>query len=365
MKIREVINHLEKKFPLSLQEDFDNCGIQCGDKEQEITGVLVCFDLFEEIIEEAISKKANLIISHHPLIVRTLLKRIEPTNRIGKIIFKAIENHLVIYSMHTNIDNANGGGNDLFAQKLGLMDVSVLSPKLSQYQKIVFYAPEDESSEVKDALFKIGCGVLGKYENCSYSTPGQGTFKPLKGAKPHIGDINYIEEVNEERVEMIFPAAIQRNVINTLYKYHPYEEPAFDIIRLENPSRDSGLGRVGKLPSPMEESDFFNYLKKALNINHIRFSGKLNRKIEKVALCGGGGASFIHEAMAFGADVYISGDFKYHDFFVPDNQMLIADIGHFEGEHFIKEIIYNEIKENFITFATSLSEIEKLKIQYI
>jgi len=365
MKIKEVINHLEKKYPLSLQEDFDNCGIQCGDKEQEITGVLVCFDLFEEIIDEAISKKANLVISHHPLIVRTLLKKIEPVGRIGKIIFKAIENHLVIYSMHTNIDNGCGGGNDVFAEKLGLKDISVLSPKLSQFQKIVFYVPEDESANVKDALFKIGCGRVGKYENCSYSTSGNGTFKPLKGAKPHKGEINYIEEVKEERVEMIFPASIQRNVIKTLYQYHPYEEPAFDIIRLENPSRDSGLGRVGKLATSMEESDFFDYLKKTLNINHIRFSGKLNRKIEKIAICGGGGASLINEALASGADVYVSGDFKYHDFFIPDNQMIIADIGHFEGEHFIKEIIYNEIKENFITFATSLSEVEKLKIQYI
>ena len=365
MKIKEVINHLEKKFPLSLQEDFDNCGIQCGDKEQEITGVLVCFDLFEEIVDEAISKKANLIISHHPLIIRNLLKKIEPTGRIGKIIFKAIENHLVIYSMHTNIDNGLGGGNDVFAEKLKLKDIAVLSPKLSQFQKIVFYAPEEESANVKDALFKIGCGILGKYENCSYSTPGHGTFKPVKGAKPFIGEINYIEEVEEERVEMIFPASIQRKVIKTLYQYHPYEEPAFDIIRLENPSRDTGLGRVGKLPFPMDKDEFFNYLKNSLNISRIRFSGKINRQIEKIAICGGGGASLINDAIASGADAYVSGDFKYHDFFIPDNQMLIVDIGHFEGEHFIKEIIYNEIKENFITFASSLSEVEKLKIQYI
>jgi len=361
MKIKEVLSHLEKKYPLYLQEDFDNCGVQCGDKEQEITGALVCFDPSIEVIEEAISLNVNLIISHHP-VLRNGLKKIEPTDRIGRILCKALENRVVIYAMHTNIDSAIGGGNDAFAKKLGLKQCAVLSPKESLFQKIIFFVPANDAGNVKNALFAAGCGTIGKYENCSFSSEGKGTFKPLEDANPYIGTVNRIEEVEEERVEMIFPNSIQRKVVETLYKVHPYEEPAFDIIKLENRCKSAGLGRVGNLPKPMKKIEFLEYVKEKMGVQYIRHSGELNRKIERVAVCGGGGASLIGAAMSTGADALVTGDIKYHDFFTPDNEMIIADIGHYEGEHFIREIIYNEIKENFTTFATALSEKERLKI---
>lgn len=361
MKIKEVLSHLEKRFPLYLQEDSDNCGVQCGDKERELTGVLVCFDPSLEVLEEALSLGANLIVSHHPLL-RNGIKKIEPTERVGKIICKAIENKMVIYAMHTNIDSAVGGGNDLFSEKLGLKDCAVLSPKEAIYQKIAFFVPADDAGKVKDALFAAGCGTLGKYEHCSYSVNGYGTFKPLAGSQPYIGTTNQLEEVEEERVEMIFPAAIQRKVVETLYRNHPYEEPAFDIYKLENRCREAGLGRIGKLPEPVEAKEFLNYVKEKMMVQHIRCSGDLSRPIERVAVCGGGGASLLQAAMSAGADAYVTGDIKYHDFLIPENQMLIADIGHFEGEHFIREIIYNEITGNFSKFATSISKVEKLQI---
>lgn len=364
MKIKEVLARLEKRFPLYLQEEYDNCGVQCGNKEQEVTGVMVCFDPSLEILEEAKSQNANLIISHHPLL-RTGIKKIEPVDRPGRIICKAIENKMVVYAMHTNIDSAVGGGNDVFAAKLGLKECSVLSPKESLYRKIVFFVPPQDSGKVKDALFSVGCGIMGKYENCSYSVEGSGSFKPLPDARPYIGQPLQIEEVEEERVEMIFPAAIQRIVVETLYRNHPYEEPAFDILKLENKSREVGLGRIGRLPVPMEQADFFKYVKDKMEVNHIRYSGTLNRKIDKVAVCGGGGSSLIHAAMAGGADAYVTGDIKYHDFLIPENQMIIADIGHYEGEHYIREIIYKEVKENFSNFAVSLSKVEKLGIYSI
>lgn len=364
MKIKEVFSYLEKKYPLYLQEDFDNCGVQCGDKEQELTGIMVCFDPSLEVIEEALEKKANLIISHHP-VLRNGLKKIEPVDRIGKILCKAIENKMVIYSMHTNMDSAKGGGNDLFAHKLGLKKCAVLSPKESLYQKIVFFAPSDNSVTIKDALFAIGCGVLGQYDNCCYSVEGSGTFRPLKGSSPFIGQINQVEQVEEERVEMIFPATLQRKVIETLYKVHPYEEPAFDIIKLENVSREAGLGRVGELPFPMEAEQFFAYIKDKLEINHIRYSGEIGRKISRVAVCGGGGSSLVQAALNAGADAYVTGDIRYHDFHLPEDKMIIADIGHFEGEHFIRDIIYTELTENFSNFAVSISQAEKLKIFHI
>ncbi|MDR2979767.1 MAG: Nif3-like dinuclear metal center hexameric protein [Bacteroidales bacterium] len=364
MKIKEILSHLEAKFPLYLQEDFDNSGIQCGDKEQEVTGVLVCFDPSPEVLEEAKEKGANLIISHHPLVF-TGLKKIEPVDRIGRIIFKAIENKQVMYAMHTNMDSAAGGGNDLFAQKLGLTNCEVLSPKDSLYQKVIFFIPENESAPLKNALFAIGCGCIGRYDHCSYQMTGFGSFRPLQGAQPHTGQVNNMELIEEERVEMIFPANLQRRVIDTIYKYHLYEEPAFDIVKLENKERKAGLGRVGFLPQAMDALQFLEYVKKQMDVNLIRYSGNMDKKIKKVAVCGGGGSSLIQVALRSGADAYVTGDIKYHDFYTPEERMMIADIGHFEGEHFIREIIYNEIKGNFITFATSLSTVEKLKIYNI
>lgn len=364
MKIKEVIHYVESKFPLYWQEDYDNCGVQCGDKEQEITGVLVCFNFSEEALELAIQRKANLIISHHPLIFKGIQK-IEPHNATGRLIFKAIENKLVLYSMHTNIDNGIGGGNQLFADKLGLKETKVLAPKSALFRKLIFFAPVNEEISIIDALFAVGCGTIGNYTNCSFRSEGIGTFQPNSSANPYIGKSDITEMVNEVRVEMIFPAAIQQKVIQTLYKYHPYEEPAFDIVSLENSISNIGLGAIGKLSAPMEVDIFFSFLKKQLSINHFRYSGKIDKKIEKVAVCGGSGGGFIRHAFSAGADVYITGDVKYHDFFLTDNQMIIIDIGHFEGEYFIKEIIYKELIEKFCNFATTIFEGEKSGITLV
>lgn len=262
MKIKEILSHLEQKFPLSYQEDFDNCGIQCGDKEREVTGVLVCFEMSDETIDEAISLGANLVISHHPLMLKRGITKIEPTNRVGRILCKALENRMVLYSMHTNLDSAPGGVNDLFAQKLGLQDVSVLCPQ-------------------------------------------------------------------------------------------------------EGPTDGVGLGRVGNLPAAMEAEDFLRSLKETFGVSAVHFYGDLGKPVQRVALCGGGGSSFIGAAQAAGADAYVSGDIKYHDFHTADRKMLIADIGHLESEQFVKEIIYNEIKENFTNFAVSFTKVEKMKIGII
>ena len=358
MQIKEVIHFLEQKFPLQWQEDFDNCGVQCGEKERNITGIVVCFDMSEAVIDEAIAKGANMVISHHPLIYKNGLKKIEPTNRVGRILCKALENKILLYSMHTNIDSGKEGGNVLFAQKLGLQKLSVLSPKENQFCKLVVFVPSESSLILKDALFRAGCGNMGNYSHCSYSCEGVGSFKPLAGANPHIGKQYRIERVEEERIEMVFPKNKKRQVIDTLYQNHPYEEPAFDIIALENMDREIGLGRVGLLPSPMAAKDFIHFVKEKLNLDFVRFSGNINTEIKRVAVCGGSGASFVYNALEAGADAFITGDLKYHDFFIPENKMLLIDIGHFEGEHFIREIMVSLLKENFNTFATHFTEVE-------
>jgi len=358
MKIKEVIQFLEQKFPLHWQEDFDNCGVQCGDAAREVTGIVVCFDLSEAVIEEAIAKGANMVISHHPIIYKNSIKRIEPTDRVGKILFKALENKVLLYSMHTNIDSGKEGGNVLFAKKLGLNNLSVLSPKENQFCKLIVFVPSENSILLKEALFKAGCGNIGNYSHCSFSCEGLGSFKPLTGSNPHIGHHNRIERVEEERIEMIFPKIKKRQIIEALYQHHPYEEPAFDIIALENLNREIGLGRIGELSKSMPVKDFIHFVKEKLDLESVRFSGTLNAEIKKVAVCGGGGASFVPDAISAGADAYITGDLKYHDFFIPENKMLLIDIGHFEGEHFIREIIVSLFKENFNTFAVHFTEVE-------
>ena len=358
MKIKEVIQFLEQKFPLHWQEDFDNCGVQCGDREREITGIMVCFDMSEAVIDEAIEKGANMVISHHPIIYKNGLKKIEPNNRVGKILCKALENKMLLYSMHTNIDSGKFGGNVLFAQKLELQKLSVLSPKEGQFCKLVVFVPSENSILLKEALFRAGCGNIGNYSHCSYACEGIGSFKPLAGANPHIGTHNRIERVEEERVEMIFPKHKKHQIIETLYHNHPYEEPAFDIISLENLNREVGLGRVGTLPKPMLAKDFILFVKEKLNLEVVKYSGDMNSEIQKVAVCGGGGASFVTDALSAEADAFITGDLKYHDFFIPENKMLLIDIGHFEGEHFIREIIVSLLQENFNTFATHFTEVE-------
>ena len=364
MTIKEVTIFLEKKFPLYLQEDFDNCGVQCGDVRQEITGAMVCFEMSEQVIDEAIAEGCNLVISHHPLILKRGITKIVPTDRIGAMICKALAHNMVLYSMHTNIDSGEGGGNDVFAEKLELQNIKVLEPHKGLYRKLVVFVPKENAEALKSALFEIGCGVQGNYDSCGYTVHGQGQFRPLEGAKPHIGVENKLEHVEEERIEMIYPTGLQRTVLQTLYEHHPYEEPAFDLLPLENESRTIGLGRIGELPQNMSVNQFLDYLKDKLGFTHCRYAGDTSKKIRKVALCGGGGSGFIDLAVASGADAYVSGDFKYHDFFKSHSGTLLVDIGHYEGEFFIKNIIHQQIKENFVNFAALISKMEKMEVKY-
>lgn len=364
MTIKQVTQYLEQKFPLYLQEDFDNCGVQCGDVWQEITGAMVCFEMSEQVIDEAIEKGCNLVISHHPLMLKRGICKIVPTDRVGAMICKALAHNMVLYSMHTNIDSGEGGGNDVFAEKLGLQNVKVLAPHKGLYRKLVVFVPTDHAEQLKNALFEIGCGVQGNYDCCSYTLEGNGQFRPLKGSKPYLGQENQVEHVEEERVEVIYPTGLQHAVIQTLYDNHPYEEPAFDLLPLENESRTIGLGRIGELPKEMKAADFLAFLKDKLQLPPFRYAGNTEQTIRKVAVCGGGGSGFIDLAIASGADAYISGDFKYHDFFKSHSGTLLVDIGHYEGEFFIKNIIFNLLNEKFTTFATLISKMEVLEVEY-
>ena len=363
MKVREITDAIEAFAPLHLQESWDNAGMQVGDADTEVTGVLLCTDVREEIIAEAIERGANLIISHHPLLFRGLKKVVGRTYQ-ERIVAQAIKHDICIYCAHTNMDSARGGVNFKMAEKLGLDDVQVLEPQQGTLRKLVVFVPDEYVEDVEQAMCDAGAGQLGNYDNCSYRTEGEGQYRALKGAIPFAGNVGEFHVEPEIRLEVLVHKALCGRVVAAMLKAHPYEEPAFDIIALDNVDRYAGLGVIGNI-EPMYARDFLERVKAAFEVEMLRFSGDLYKKVSRIALCGGAGVEFIGAAMAQGADVYITGDMKYHDFQGNEDRIILADIGHYESEHYTKEIFYDIIKKKNPTFAVDFARSEKNQVRYL
>lgn len=355
MKIKEIISKFEEFAPLAIQEDYDNSGLNVGNPENEITGVLLSLDVTEEVIDEAINLKCNLIVAHHPLIF-SKLKKITGSNYIERTIIKAIKNDISIYCAHTNLDQVNKGVSAKICEKIGLTNFKILSPKKEILQKLVVFVPSSHAELVRNAIFNAGAGNIGNYDCCSYNIDGQGSFRAGENTEPYVGKKGEMHFENEVRIETIFPVFLKNNIVNALLKVHPYEEVAYDIYKLENEWTNIGLGIIGELKKEMNEEDFLNLLKEKFDCKAIKHSELFGKPIKKVAVCGGSGAFLINSAKAAGADVYVSGDIKYHDYFLTEKKLIIADIGHFESEQFTKEIFYDIIIKNNPTFAVRFSE---------
>jgi len=362
--IKDVISCIENFAPPALQESYDNSGVQCGDTNQVATGALLCLDITKGVIEEAISKKCNLIIAHHPLIFSPL-KKLTGSNYVEQLIITALKNDITLYACHTNADNVKTGINHKIAQKLGLVNTQILQPKRGLLKKLVTFAPEKNAEAVREALFNAGCGQIGNYSDCSFNANGTGTFKGNADSNPFVGEKNKLHKEAETRIETIFESYKEKQVIEALLKAHPYEEVAYDIYSLDNKHPQIGSGMVGELPSEMEEKAFLLHLKDIFKANGIRFTAFLNKKVKKVALCGGSGSFLIKDAISAKADVFITGDFKYHQFFDAENKILIADIGHYETEQFTPEIFYEVISKKMPTFAAYLSHLNTNPINYL
>jgi len=364
MIVKSVCELIEEVAPLSLQESYDNAGLLVGDSQMEVTSVLICIDITEEVIEEAIQKKCNLIISHHPLIF-TGLKRITGQNLVQRCVIKAIKHDICIYAAHTNLDNVLSGVSGKMAEKLELINLQILQPKQNSLLKLVTYVPNNHAYEVKQALFQAGAGEIGNYDFCSFSVEGSGTFRANKKANPFVGSIDELHTEPEIRVEVVLPEYQKYNVLESLLKAHPYEEPAYDFIALQNTWNQVGAGIVGELVEPEDEIHFLNRLKLIFNAQAIRHTNLFGKKIKRIALCGGSGSSFLPDAIKANADIYISGDFKYHEFFDYQKQILIADIGHFESEQFTKDIFFEIITKKMPTFAVQISDSKTNPINYL
>jgi dinuclear metal center YbgI/SA1388 family protein len=335
-----------------------------GDSQMEVTAVLICIDVTENVIDESISKNCNLIVSHHPLIFSGL-KQITGQNEVQRCITKAIKNDIAIYAAHTNLDNVLHGVSGKMAEKIGLKNFQILQPKQDILLKLITYVPKIHSFAVREALFTAGAGQIGNYDSCSFNVEGIGTFRPNQNSQPFVGEINEFHSENETRIEVILPDYLKFKVLEALLKTHPYEVPAYDFIPLENSWNEVGAGVVGDLEIEEDELSFLNRIKLIFNVPTISHTNLLNKKIKRVALCGGSGSSLLSDAISAKADVFISADFKYHEFFKAENRILIADIGHFESEQFTKDIFFEIITKKMPTFAVQISDSKTNPINYL
>ena len=363
MKIAEIIQTIEDFAPLSYQESYDNAGLLIGDKMSTCTGVLICIDVLEAVLDEAIRKKCNLIVAHHP-IVFSGLKKINGNNYIERIVLKAIKNDIAIYACHTNIDNVQNGVNAIIADRLGLINRRVLLPSKNVLKKLYTYVPEVNKAMLMDQLFAAGAGNIANYSECSFSVAGVGTFKGNAQSNPVLGKKNVRSVEAEHKIEVIFPKHLESKIIKTLLHYHPYEEVAYEVISLDNHYQQIGSGMIAELKTAMPTKTFLAMLKQEMKAKCIRHTSLVKKKIKRVASCGGAGSFLLPNAIAQEADIFISGDFKYHQFFDADNQIIIADIGHFESEQFTVQLFNKIISEKFPTFAVRISTINTNPINY-
>ncbi len=364
MQLKNLVSFLETVAPLYFQEEYDNSGLLVGNGDMEVSGALVALDCTESVIEEAIKKGCNLVISHHPIIFSGL-KKLTGKTYVERAVIKAIKNDVALYAIHTNLDNVINGVNSRICEVIGLSGCTILAPKENVLKKLITYVPLEHSENVLEALFLAGAGKIGKYSECSFSTNGIGSFKAGADTNAYVGEKGVRHREPEKRLEVVFPANIERQVLQALHLAHPYEEVAYDVYSLSNKYYNAGSGMIGLLPQPIDELEFLNLLKGKLNTNLIRHTDLLGKKIHRVAVCGGAGKFLLPNAIAAGADIFVSSDFKYHDFFDADRKILVADVGHYESEQFTQQLLADLIREKFPNFALRLTEENTNPINYL
>ena len=364
MKIHNITNILEEWAPLSYQENYDNSGLIVGSLNDNLEGVLVTLDCTEKIIDEAIKKKCNLIIAHHPILFNPL-KKLSGDTYVERIIIKAIKNDISIYAIHTNLDNIIDGVNSSIANKLGLVNCKILQPKYDLLKQLVVYCPKDHVEILRKNLFQIGAGSIGDYDNCSFSSEGIGTFLPKSESNPFVGEKGVLHKEKEIKLDLVFPKNIESKIIKCLEDIHPYEEVAYQIFSLNIKFKSVGAGLIGDLNESIDPAKFISSLKIKMNTSCVRYTELIDKKIKTVAVCGGSGSFLLSTAINSNADIFISSDFKYHEFFDADNKIIIADIGHFESEQYTKDLIYDFLRKKITKFAVHLSQVKTNPINYI
>ena len=364
MIIKDITNCIEEIAPLNFAEGFDNVGLLVGNYNSQVTGVLVTLDTLENIVDEAIDKKCNLIVSFHPIIFSGL-KKINGKNYVERVILKAIKNDIAIYAIHTALDNSNQGVNAKICEVLNLKNTKILIPQSNTLKKLTTYVPLDNAEQVRKSLFNAGAGTIGNYDQCSFNAEGIGTYRGNENSNPILGEKGKLHKESEVIISVIFEKNKEKNLLKSLFKAHPYEEVAYEIVSLDNNNQEIGIGMIGELNEPMNEVDFLKFVKETMNAKGIRHSKLLNKPITNVAVLGGSGSFAIENAKSADADIYITADIKYHEFYKAENKLIIADIGHYESEQFTKNLLVDILTKKFPNFAIILSQKNTNPIYYL
>lgn len=363
MHIKEIIQVLENLAAPALQESYDNSRLIVGDASIDCSGILIALDVTEQIVDEAKEKNCNFIVCHHPILFKGI-KKLTGSNYVERTIIRAIKNDIALYAIHTNLDNAMNGVSFRIAEKIGLKNTKILQPKTGMLKHLVTFGPRTHTEKIKNALFAAGAGNIGQYSKCSFVNNGTGSFKPDSSSDPFIGEKNTQNREEEDRIEVIFPSFLADKVLKSLKDHHPYEEVAVYITTLDNKWQDAGSGVVGELLDEMPEQDFFKLIKEKFNLKVIRHSALLNKPIKKVALCGGSGFFLLKDAIGSGADIYLTADIKYHEFFDADGQILLADMGHYESEQYTVELLAEFLQNKYPNFAVQKTALSTNSVHY-
>lgn len=363
MKISELIAVIERYAAPELQEEYDNAGLITGNASWDCTAVLCSLDVTVDVINEAKENNCNLIIAHHPIIFRGL-KKITGKTYVEQVIIEAIKNDIAIYAAHTNLDNILLGVNGRIAEKLRLKNISILLPKNKMLRRLITFAPVDKAEEVRNAVFAAGAGHIGKYSDCSFNSQGTGTFKAGEGADPYVGEVGKRHYEKETKIEIVYPFYLETQVVKALTDNHPYEEVAYDIFTMDNVHFGIGAGLIGELEQMQDEKTFLNFVKETFKAEGIRHTKLLNKPVKKVAVCGGAGSFLIKKAAQRGADLYLTADIKYHEFFDAEDRLVVADIGHYESEQFATDLIHDLLVQKFPTFAVLKTRVNTNPVKY-
>ena len=363
-KVKDLVAVIEEKYPKFVQESYDNSGLITGNKNNEIKNVLLSIDINEKVVDEAIEKNCNFIITHHPIIFRPL-KKLTGSNHIERTIIKAIKSDIAIYGAHTSVDNSFEGLNKIICDKIGLKNYQIILPKEKILNKLVVFVPNSHAQEVRNAIFNAGAGHIGNYDSCSFNIDGTGTFKAGENTKPYVGEINKLHSESEVRIETIFPVFLKNKIVNAINKVHPYEEVAFDIYSVENEYQKFGTGMIGELEEEIDEIAFLKKIKEKLGLKCLKHSELQNKKVKKIAICTGACHFLINNAIMQGADVFISSEFKYDQYISAQNEIVLVDAGHYETEIFINKLFYELLTKKFTTFAVKISESFSNPVKYL
>lgn len=363
MKLSQLTDYLESLAPLAYQEDYDNSGLIVGRPDQEIFQALISLDCTEAVVDEAIANNCQVIVSHHPIVFKGL-KRFNSKTYVERVVEKAIKNNIALYAIHTNLDNMQLGVNKRFCDTLGLQDTRILAPKPSLLKKMATFVPLAQAEQVRNALFHAGAGNIGNYSEASFNTAGQGTFKGNEHTDPYVGEPGVRHTEDEIRIEVIYPAVLESKILMALVLAHPYEEVAYDLYNMTNNNQQVGAGMIGELEFPANEEAFLSFLKDRMRAHVIRHTALTGKHIKKVAVCGGAGGFLLKHAISAGADIFITADYKYHEFFDAEGKIIIADIGHYESEQFTIQLLHDMIRSKFSSLFLRLTEVNTNPVKY-